>query len=372
MLGIGMGEPYFKAEPVMKRHGVKVLSSNYALYGDMSRRVMDVLQQLEAEVEVYSIDEAFVVLPVIIDRSLKAYAASMRRLIRQYVGIPVSIGIGPTRTLAKLANRLAKKEAKYQGVFDISECESVETLLAESATGDVWGIGQRYAEKLHKHGINTALQLRDANDAWLRKTLTVAGLRTAIELRGISCIGAQDVPSARKSIVSSRSFGKPVSSLEELKEAIASYATIAAEKLRAQGLIASSLQVVLSTNRFNKHLPQYSASQTVNLAQPTANTATLLCQAITSLEHIYKPGYQYQKTGILLAELTSADSRQLPLFGQDIERPDLMQALDRVNARWGRNTLQFAAAGLAKPWSMNQRYKSPAYTSQWDQLPVAS
>ena len=369
-LGITMGEPFYKVESFLKKHGVKVFSSNYALYGDLSYRVMDVLQQLEPEVEVYSIDEAFVVLPEIKGCSLKDYGSYIRQQIKQYVGLPVSIGIGPTKTLAKLANKVAKKEKRYDGVFDIAEYESVNALLAKFSTNDIWGIGRRYTEKLQRYGINDALGLKNANDDWLRKNLTVVGLRTAMELRGTSCLAVEDVSAARKSIVSSRSFGTPVARLEELKEAVASYVTIATEKLRSQNLTASSLHVFLLTNRFKKSQPQYSASQTVRLGSPTANTSILISQAIGCLEQIYKSGYQYQKTGVMLTELTSADSQQMSLFGGDVERPELMQALDRVNARWGRNTLQYAAAGIEKKWSMKQQYKSQAFTTRWDELPV--
>lgn len=369
-LGVAMAEPYYKIETFLKKHGVRVFSSNYALYGDLSHRVMDVLQRLEPEVEVYSIDEAFVALPVGTGRSAKEYASFMRQQIAQQVGIPVSIGIGSTKTLAKVANRVAKREKQLHGVFDLGQCSSVDSVLARFSTADVWGIGRRSAEKLRNCGIGNALQLKNANDAWLRKNLTITGLRTALELRGTSCIALDDVGAASKSIVSSRSFCHPVTQLGDLKEAVASYVTIAAEKLRRQKRIAGSVQVFLLTNRFRKELPQYSAGQTVRLRQATGETSVLIGEALGCLTRIYKSGYQYQKTGVMLTDLGSAACEQLPLFGGDCRRSGLMEALDQINGRWGRNTLQYAAAGLDKPWSMKQQYKSPSYTTRWDELPV--
>jgi DNA polymerase V len=372
-LGITMGAPYFQNKALLQHHNVHVFSSNYALYGDLSHRVMDLLQQMEPEVEIYSIDEAFIVLPVSQDRQLTEYGHRLRKRIKQYVGIPVSIGIGPTKTLAKIANRIAKKKPSLDGVFDITEHNDPDRLLATVAVENVWGIGRRYAKKLNHQGIVNGLQLKNADPAWIRKHLTVTGLRTVMELQGVSCLPFAEIPAARKSLVSSRSFGRPVTAQGELREAVASYVSAAAARLRAQGLVAGFLHVFLATNRFKEDLPQYSSIRMIGLAQPTGCTSTLIRSACQVLDRLYRPNYQYQKAGVMLTGLVPRRQCQQNLFLPPVdERAGLMAAMDRINTRWGRNTLQFAAAGLAKPWTMRQYRKSPAYTTNWGELPVAT
>ena len=371
-LGIAMGAPYFQARDVIRRHDVRVFSSNYALYGDLSHRVMDVLQQMEPDVEIYSIDEAFISLPCGNARDMAEYARHLKKQVNQYVGIPVSIGIAQTKTLAKIANRAAKKNAYHEGVFTLMDHREIDTLLAAVAVADVWGIGRQYAKKLNSHGIYNALHLKNVDDAWIRKHLTVNGLRTAMELRGVSCLPLQDIQPDRKSIVCSKSFGRPVDSLADLREAVSTYVSVAAEKLRALKSAASSLQVVLTTNRFRKDLPQHSGSLTAALPQPSSHTPTLNKFALQCLERVYKLNHQYQKAGIMLTGLVSQDCRQRNLFcaADNDTETTLMNAVDRINGRWGRNTMQFAAAGLKKTWNMRQSRKSPAYTTNWDEIPV--
>ena len=370
-LGISMGDPYFKTKELLAKHNVHVFSSNYALYGDLSHRVMSILQQFEPEVEVYSIDEAFVSLPYTPGRPQTDYARCLRQKVRQYVGIPVAIGIGPTKTLAKVANRLAKKNAQHDGVFDITDHAQLDELLTSIDVEDVWGIGRQSAHKLRARGIFTARDLRDADDVWLRKRLTVTGLRTAMELRGISCLPLEMVQPDKKSIISSKSFGRPVSTLADMREAVATYLSTAAEKLRGQGSAAGVVQVFVSTNTFNPNQPQHVQGMTACLPRPSANTQQLLKAALHGLESIYKPGFQYKKAGVMLAEIVPAGCRQMDLFGSvDAERPELMVAVDRINQKWGRETVQLAAAGLEKSWKMAQSRKSPAYTTSWSELPV--
>ena len=372
-LGIAMGAPYFQNKALLRQHNVHVFSSNYALYGDLSHRVMDLLQQMEPEVEIYSIDEAFIGLPASRARQLTEYGHWLRKRVGQCVGIPVSIGIAPTKTLAKIANRIAKKNPSHDGVFDITEHDDPDGLLASVAVEDVWGIGRQYAKKLNRQGISNGLQLKNGDPAWIRKHLTVTGLRTVMELQGVSCLPFADIPVDRKSLVSSRSFGRPVTSRADLREALASNVSAAAARLRAQGLVAGFLHVFLATNRFKADLPQYSSNMMVALAQPTGCTPTLIRSACQVLDRIYKAGYQYQKAGVMLTGLVPRNRCQPNLFLPPAdERADLMAAVDRINTRWGRNTLQFAAAGLAKPWTMRQYSKSPAYTTNWGELPVAT
>ena len=372
-LGIKMGDPYFKLKDLIAKHHIHVFSSNYTLYGDLSHRVMTTLQQQEPEVEVYSIDEAFISLPYTPGKLHTDYARYLKNKVKQYVGIPVAVGIGPTKTLAKIANRLAKKNAQLNGVFDITDHGQIDELLANYDVEDVWGIGRQSAHKLRMRGILKAKDLRDADDVWIRKRLTVTGLRTAMELRGISCLPLEMVQPDKKSIISSKSFGRPVSTLSDMREAIATYLSTAAEKLRGQGSAAGTVQVFISTNTFNPNQPQHIQSMMASLPQPSAYTPHLLRAALHCLEQIFKPDYQYKKAGVMLAEIVPAHHQQINLFGPvSTEKPELMQAVDRINQKWGKQTVQLAAAGIAKTWKMVQSHKSPAYTTNWSELPVVN
>ncbi len=371
-LGIGMAAPYFKTKELIRRHQVRVFSSNYALYGDLSTRVMTILQDMENEVEIYSIDEAFLALPASSNFDLAAYGARIRERIWQCVGISVSIGIGPTKTLAKIANRLAKKEANHQGFFMFPPGAQGDELLAATAVSDIWGIGRRSTDKLERYGIKNALQLKKADQHWLRKQLTVTGARTALELNGTSCITLDQAPASRKSVLSSRSFKKPVHGLSDLKEAVATYTAIAAAKLRDQDLTAGAVQVFIATSRFDKRQPPYANSQTITLAEASSHTPTLISLALKGLSALYREGLGYQKAGVMLTDLRSKECRQQNLFSApNQEAAPLMTALDHINERWGRNTLHYAAEGISKPWSMRQDFKSPAYTTNWQELPLA-
>lgn len=369
VLGIAMGAPYFKTKAVIDKHDVQVFSSNYTLYGDLSSRVLTILQELEPEVEVYSIDEAFITLPGTGDAA--EYGRLIKAKVAQCVGIPVSVGIAPTKTLAKIANRFAKKDSRYGGVVDLTGAGDIDGLLEAVEVGDVWGIGHRSTEKLNARGIYNARQLRDSDDTWIRKKLTVTGLRTVMELRGIPCVAADSVHATKQSIISSRSFGKPVSSQTDLREAIATHVSIATAKLRAQGSVAGAIQIFFHTNYFKEDAPQYSANLTLPLAQSSSYTPTLIKYALRGLKQLYKAGYDYKKAGVMLTDITSGDCRQGELFGPvDAEREPLMATVDQINRKWGRNTLQFAAAGIKKSWQMRQSFKSPAYTTSWGEIPV--
>lgn len=372
-LGIGMGEPYCKCRPLFETHRVQVFSSNYALYGDLSRRVMEVLGRLEPEVEVYSIDEAFFRLPQACPEEILANGSAIRAIVRREVGLPVSIGYGPTKTLAKIANRIAKEQPVHGGVFAILPDQDVDQLLSAIEVGDIWGIGHQSARKLAARGICSALDFKNADVAWVRKQLTVTGARTQLELRGTPCIELEAAPPARKSIVTSRSFGQPVTSLGDLWEAVATYVTIAAEKLRGSGQKAGGLQVFLATNRFREDAPQYANSQAVTLGRPTSATSELIGRALALLAELYRPGYVYQKVGVMLVDLRLEACGQCELFAppESTKNRELMGALDNINHRWGRDTLRYAATGLARPWWHRQAKKSPAYTTNWAELPVA-
>ena len=290
----------FKVKHLVTRHKVHVFSSNYALYGDLSHRVMDVLRQLEADVEVYSIDEAFILLPLTKEWNRVKYAAELRERIRRQVGIPVSIGIATTKTLSKIANRVAKKEAQFNGVFDLAGNNQIDQVLGKIEVNDVWGIGRRSTEKLNRRCIYTALDLKRADEIWIRKTLTVVGARTVMELNSIPCISLENAPPSPKSIITSRSFGHPVTDIDNLREAVISFVSIAGEKLRKQGVEADTLNVFITTGPFDNQA-KYSNNQTISLRQPTASTPELIAAALQWLKSLYRPGYRYRKAGVMLA-----------------------------------------------------------------------
>jgi DNA polymerase V len=370
LLGIPMGAPLFQFKSMIVRHNVQVFSSNYALYGDLSCRVMDVLRQMEGDVEVYSIDEAFLSLPVNKGWDRGRYAEELRERVRKHVGIPVSIGIATTKTLAKIANRISKKDARAHGVFDLVDNSQTDTILSQIEVNDVWGIGKRSTEKLHKRGIYTALDLKRADETWIRKALTVVGSRTVMELNDIPCIALQNAPACPKSIVTSRTFGHPVTDLDNLREAVISYTSIAAEKLRKQGVEAETLNVFITTGPFAQQY--YSNNQTITLPRPTSSTPKLITAALHCLKSLYRSGYSYRKGGIMLSGIAQG-YKQLDLFSLSTSKEDkvLMAGLDKINRKWGRQTIQYGMTKIAdKPWSMQQSQKSPAYTTKWQELPV--
>lgn len=370
-LGIGMGDPFFKKKSFLRKHGVQVFSSNYALYGNLSFRVMSILQQEEPEVEVYSIDESFIRLPGQHNRSMTDRGLNLKERVGRCVGIPVSVGMGSTKTLAKIATSVAKKYPGYQGVFDLESCSDPDAVLASIKVDKVWGIGRRSTKKLNQQGVYTTLDLKNSDGRQIRRLLGLPGLRTLMELRGESCITLEQCPPARKSIVSSRSFRKPVTELSDLKEAVSSYISIAARKLRDQGLVAANLHVFTATSRFRTDIPRFSGSRMITLSRATSCTPTLIKAGLQKLASLYKPGYPYNKAGIMLTGLGKATMQQhLFIPSDDARNKPLMQALDRINDRWGRDVLRYGSSGLAREWSMKQTRKSPAYTTSWAELPV--
>ncbi len=374
-LGIPMGVPLFKHRSIIERYRVRVFSSNYALYGDMSRRVMAVLSRFTPDMEVYSIDEAFLSFSARSPGELEAVARDIRETVRRWTGIPVSIGIGSTKTLAKAANKLAKSKERRRGVFSLTESEGLDGWLEKVRVEEVWGIGRRRGKMLRRHGIYTARQLKVVSDEWARRRLSVAGLRTVWELRGISCIPLEEAPPTKKGITTSRTFERWVDTREELEEAVAYYAARAAEKLRRHHLLASHLQVFLTTSPYREG-PQYANAAGISLPFPTAYTPALVAAAREGLLEIFKPGYQYKKTGVMLLGLSSARTRQVSLFGgegkETCARQDrLMRAMDAVNARYGRDSLRVASSGIDRPWRFQSPLRSPRYTTRWGELPVA-
>jgi len=366
-LGVKMGEPFFKCRHILERHHARVFSSNYALYADMSRRVMETLALYDPLLEVYSIDEAFLSLDGAGDPA--EYARGIRDTVKRWTGIPVSIGIGATKTLAKAAAKLAKRQG---GVCDLSA--QADAVLSELDVGDVWGIGWRHMHVLKRHGIVTALDLKRAPDAWVRKRLAITGLRTVWELRGMACLPAGEAPEPKQTITCSRLFGRKVRDLGEIRQALAVYVARAAEKLRAQGAAAAFIEVHLLEDEFKDGRFTGSAASR-ELAEPTAYTPELIRQAGVLLERIFKPGRVYRKVGVTFADLRPRGRVQANLFEREPEperRDRLMRAVDRINARWGADTLIHAASGTQRPWRMRRERMSRRFTTAWDELPVAT
>ena len=348
-LGIGMGVPEFQIRPLLSAHRVQVFSSNYTLYGDMSQRVMETLEQFSPDVEVYSIDEAFLSLVGFEPRGLIEHGRLIRRTVPQWTGIPVSVGIAETKTLAKIANRIAKRTPDTGGVFDLLACPDREALLGRVAVEDVWGIGPNHARLLKQHGITTALQLRGVDDQWIRKRMGIVGLRLVMELRGVSCLDLEQCPPPKQSLTCSRAFGKLISTLKEMEEAVSVYTSRVAEKLRCERLAATVLTVCLTTNEF-KEGPQYSNALTLKLPIVTASTADLIRCALQGIRAIYRDGYLYKKAGVVLTGLVPVSQTQADLFDSQDRRKStrLMTALDAVNDRWGAGTLHYASSGITR------------------------
>ncbi len=377
-LGIVGFEPFFKYQSIIEKNNVAVYSANFTLYGDLSSRVMSVLRSFAPQTEVYSVDEAFLVLTGVAADPAQ-YCRGIKDTVKQWTGLPVSIGIGPSKTLAKLANRIAKQQAEHGGVFDLTDRPDIDALLDGVDVQDVWGVGRRYAAFLRSRGIGTALQLRDADDRFVKKHMTVMGLRTVEELRGHPCISIEELRKPKQAILTSRSFGKDIGTLRELREAVAEFTAMCAEKLRAQRSAAALVMVFLETNSFREG-PQYSNAATIGITEPTDYTPALLAAAHQGLARIFKPGYPYKRCGVLLSGLVPTAEVQLDCFAAErgpagdaghAGKAALMGALDAVNARWGRNTLKYAAAGVERPWKMRQLKLSPRFTTQWEDLPVA-
>jgi DNA polymerase V len=363
-LGIGMGAPLFKVRHVVEENDVAVFSSNYALYGDLSLRLADAFQEFTPEVEIYSIDEAFLGLEERPGQSFRDYGLEIRAKVYKWTGVPCSLGISQTKTLAKVAQRFTKRRAEAQGVLDLTDPSDQAAVLEETPVGDVWGVGPAYAKLLNRAGIDTALKLRDADRRWVRQRMTVVGARVVEELRGVSCIPLEKCPQGRKSVTCSRSFGVLVESLEELREAVAVYMTKAAERLRRARLAAGVVTVFINTNRFSAE-PQYSNSATSELAYSTDSTEELLAWALKGLGRIYRPGYRYKKAGVMLNRLTPANGLSMRLFGNKrFEKSRrVMRAVDEINRRFGRDTLHFGAARPARRWETKFLRRSRRYTT---------
>ena len=376
-LGVKMGTPWFQMKDLAQQHGIQAYSSNYTLYGDMSGRVVEVLRKFTPNLEVYSIDESFLQIETV----LKQYAdpTSLGQIIKQDVkdttGLPVCVGIGASKTLAKLANHLAKKNPQFAGVCDISSMPKAMLYqwMAETAVGEVWGIGGKTAKKLKELKINSIFDLVQISPQAMRQQFGVVIERICYELRGVSCLQLEEVAPAKQQIISSRSFGKPVTSLEGLSESVATHAARGAEKLRSQKSVTGALTIFVQTNSHKPFEPQHHQSITVVLSDPSDNTLTITSAALNGLKQIYKVGFKYKKAGVILNLLADKPTMQQSLF-DDMEvkgkSAGLMKAMDSINSRFGNAAIKTAAAGTKQDWQMRSNNRSPNYTTQWDELPV--
>lgn len=375
-LGIPMGEPWFKLRDQARRLGVVAFSSNYALYADLSNRVVEVLSGFTDKLEVYSIDESFLSLSGFSEHggALADYGHAMRQRLAQWLGLPVCVGIAETKTLAKLANHCAKKSLfGRDGVCDFTAAPPAEldALFDRIAVGEVWGVGPRLSEQLTELGIATVRALRDADAETLRRRFSVVLERTVLELRGLSCLALEEMAPAKQQILCSRSFGETVYTLKELREAVVYYVTRAAERLRAQHSVAGGLQVFIQSNPFDTTGPRYQRTLLIPLPEPTADTRVLAGWALNLLDRMYRRGYGYKRAGVMLTELRPEHLRQESLFEPepDVRSSAVMATLDLINQRFGKGTMRLAAEGSRPRWQMRRDKLSPAYTTQWDQLP---
>ena len=366
-LGIKMGEPYFKVKELVKKNKVEVYSSNYALYGDISRRVMKVLKTFSPKVEVYSIDEAFIDLSFIDEKGVEDYGREIRSRVLKWTGIPTSVGIASTKTLSKVANHIAKKEKA--GVIYLNT--NIDEKLKKFPIEDVWGVGKQLSKFYHKNNISNAYDLKNVSNTWVKKGTNVLGAKTAMELRGIPCIDLQIDQEKRKNCCVSRSFGRKVKDLNELEESVITHCLNAAEKIRADDQIAKTITVFIRTSPFDKNRRYYSNSKTIDLAIPTSNSIELIKNAVRALTDIYKYGYAYQKAGIILSGLNDANQNDQNLLTPLLENKSkkLMKAIDYTNTKYGRYAISIAQAGLSKGWKMRREHSSKIDTASFDSLP---
>lgn len=371
-LGIPMGIPLFRVRAFLQRHDVAICSSNYELYGDMSNRVMQTIASLVPDIEQYSIDECFLHLYGAMAGQAADVVRSIRARVLQWTGIPISIGAGSTRTLAKLANHIAKQE-QGSGVFRLHDNpQQDEMLFRQIPCSHVWGIGRHLVRKLDQRGIATVHDLQHADDLWLRKNLTVTGWRTVLELRGISCIGPEWTPAVRHTLVSSRSFGQKISSLPLLQQAVARYAARAGMRLREEHLVAGGLSVFIATAR--QHHPQVADSVQRVFDCPTDDTSIFIAKASEGVVAIFREHVPYARGSIMLFDITPRNRMQGSLIGNctgkdDEQRHGLMTTIDSINRKFGKQTVYFAAEGPASaPWHMQRGYLSPRATTSWEEL----
>ena len=371
LLGIAMGVPLFHVHDIIKKHSVVVRSSNYALYGDMSERVMNILSAAAPGHEIYSIDEIFLDLERLPVPDLGEWCRQLRQRVQQWTGIPVSIGVGQTKTLSKVANKLAKATSDDDGVYILTP-EVAEYCLHKTEVGDVWGIGRRWSKMLNSRDIKTALDLRNLQDGWVRQRMGIVGLRTVHELRGISCHDLETVTPDKQTTCCSRTFARASSDRDQVQSAVLSYAERAVEKIRHAGQVCRVVQVFIRTDRYDTNIAPYSISALEALMSPTADSRAVVAAALRVFDRIWKGGVPYRKAGVLLLELSSSKDVMPSLFDDRINGSEpLMKAIDKMNSRFGRGSIGLGLSPKSAKWRMRQERLSPRYTTRWADIPHA-
>lgn len=371
-LGIKMAVPVFQIQDIILHHQVQVFSSNYALYADISQRVMQILEEQVPRIEIYSIDEAFLDMTGFQQhQALFDRGRQIKQKIYQWVGIPVCVGIAPTKTLAKLANYAAKKYPATQGVVDLSQTTRQQKLMARTPVAEVWGVGRRIAARLNQHQIYTALELSRQDHTWIRRHFSIVLARTIQELNGVPCFDLEESPSRKKQIVCSRSFGRKVTERTEIEQALCTYAARAAKKLRAQKQQAKTITLFIRTSAFQDQQHPYQRSLSKHFVIPTNDTRDMMAQIKQLIPRLWQPGYAYAKAGVMLSDFYDEGTYQLDLWTPENLRPQskaLMQVIDKIN-QTGLGHIQFAAQGIERSWHMQRNKQSPAYTTRWSDLP---
>ena len=370
-LGIKMGTPWFKFKEFAKQENVTALSSNYTLYLDMSHRVMTLLSKFSPDQEVYSIDESFLDLTSFKSKDLIQYSQQIKTKIKQWTGLPVSIGIGSTKTLSKLANHIAKKNSSFKGVcnLNVMDQDTLETWMSHIPVNEVWGVGRSLALKLNQLGIISVLDLKLADPDYIRQQFSIVLEKTVRELNSVICMELKDIAEPNKEIMVSRSFGRRVKDKQELIEAVTAYTSRAAERMRKQESVATSLYIYIRTSPHDDK-KQYANGINIPLFQPTDDSMALTNAALLGLDYIYREGFDYQKAGVTLCNLTSKDKMQGNLFKDTIAH-SRMKIMDTINQRW-KGKLKLGSEGVTKEWEMKAQFKSRNYTTDWDQLMIAS
>ena len=369
-LGIKMGTPWFKFKEFAKQENVTALSSNYTLYLDMSHRVMTLLSKFSPDQEIYSVDESFLDLGSFKSKDLIKYGQQIKTRIKQWTGLPVSIGIGSTKTLSKLANHIAKKNPSFKGVcnLNVMDEDTLETWMSHFPVSDVWGVGRSLAPKLNQLGIISVLDLKHADPDYIRQQFSIVLEKTVRELNGVICIELKDVEEPNKEIIVSRSFGRRVRDKQELIEAVTSYTSRAAERMRKQESVTTSLYIYIRTSPHDDK-KQYANGVNIPLFQPSDDTMVLTNAALLGLDYIYRDSFDYQKAGITLCNLTSKHKMQGHLFSDTISN-SRMRVMDTINQRW-KGKLKLGSEGITKEWEMKAQFKSRNYTTNWNQLIIA-
>lgn len=369
-LGIRMAQPMFQIKELIIKHNIQWQSSNYTLYASMSERVMSCIQEHSPNIEIYSIDEAFIDLTGMSPTDAFQFAKKLRHTVTQWTGIPVCIGLGQTKTLAKMANSLAKK-INTIGVFSLDDENQRHEIFNTFPVGDIWGIGRKTTLKLNDYDITTTQQLLSQPAGWIREVFGLSVAKTILELQGTPCIRLDDMKS-KKAITSSRSFSRPIRQLNELSEALSTYVATATEKCRAQQGLAQGICVYITTSRFKEKNEYYSKQKTIKLPEPSQDTRVIVDYALTLLKTLFRSGFSYTKCGIVLLDIVPDTMRQLDLFSANVPQKGeaTMQAMDKINRKYGKDTIHLAAEGFKKAWLARSNKRSPNYTTQWNELAV--